>query len=197
MKRFVVPATLILAVLFLASTAGAFVGIESGSGPARRVGPTGPKPTAPTPSSTTSSSSTSSESDSIESELTGTATASADGSSVTIVGANGASLTCAVPAGMDLTPFLTGSVEATCESVGGLLTLTEIKSEETGTEAENTTGEEPGDDDATEVEGTDECTATTDDEPGDDCATAGTGSGDDNQGDDDQGDDDQGDDGEG
>jgi len=36
-------------------------------------------------------------------------------------------LTCAVPAGIDLTAFLTGPVKAECKLVGGILTVSELK----------------------------------------------------------------------
>jgi hypothetical protein len=89
-------------------------------------------PVAPTSSSSTSSSSTEVEADD-PNEATGTATT--DGSAVTVTRADGTSITCSVPAGVDLTPFLTGNVKAECESVNGVLTLRELESE-TGAQLE-------------------------------------------------------------
>ena len=73
-----------------------------------------------------------------ETEVTGTVTVSTDGTSVTITAADGSTVSCVVPVGSDVSSF-TGQVEAKCEVVDGVLTLTEIK-------AEDTPGTEPGDD---------------------------------------------------
>ena len=60
-------------------------------------------------------------------EATGTATS--DGTSITVTRTDGSTVTCAVPAGVDLTPFLTGKVKAECEDKNGVLTLRELESE--------------------------------------------------------------------
>ena len=66
-------------------------------------------------------------------EANGTATS--DGTTITVTRTDGSTLTCTVPAGFDVTPFLTGNVKAECENGA----LREIRSG-TGEAAE------PGDD---------------------------------------------------
>jgi hypothetical protein len=118
-------------------------------------------------------------------EATGTATT--DGSSVTVTRTDGTTLTCAVPPGVDLTPFLTGQVQLECQNVNGVLTLREI-------EAESGARDEVNDDGTSETEPAD--TAEDQGEQGDDQDDDQGDQGDDDQGDDDQGDDDeQGEDG--
>lgn len=59
-------------------------------------------------------------------EAVGTATT--NGASVTVTSAGGTSLTCAVPAGVDVTPFLSDQVKVECDVVNGVLTLRELES---------------------------------------------------------------------
>jgi len=66
-------------------------------------------------------------------EATGTATS--DGPSITVTRPDGTSIACAVPTGLDVTPFLSGNVKVECDDVNGVLTLREIASE-TGARAE-------------------------------------------------------------
>lgn len=164
MKRFVLLASLTaaLAAIALAGTASAHVVLDPGGAAANNSGP----------ASSTSSSDSTSESD--ETEATGTATASVDGTSVTITGIDGSSVTCAVPVGFDLTPFLTGQVEAECELVNGQLMLSEIVNETSGVEAEVEDDDtvEVGDDDADE-DADDDIDDDADDDAEDDIDDAG------------------------
>jgi hypothetical protein len=141
MKRFILLTSLLAALGAMALAGTASAKVDAGGG--------APAITAGSAIVSTTSST--------EPELTGTATLSLDGTSVTVTGADGSSITCAVPAGMDLTSFLTGTVEAQCESVGGVLTLTEIQADETATETEDTDTGDTGDtidDDSTDDGGT-------------------------------------------
>jgi hypothetical protein len=123
MKRIALSSALVaaLATVALAATAQARVVPPDGTVLAENLG------TVTTPASSPTASN--------DAEKTGTATS--DGTSITVTDADGGSITCAVPAGFDVTPFLTGQVKAECKDANGVLTLTEIKSSTTGAEAES------------------------------------------------------------
>lgn len=152
MRRFVLLGSLLLGLLAIAGTASAHRAPEPGDEPFTKAA-----------SEHSSSSGPSTGSASAKAEASGTASLSADGKSVTITGAGGATLTCAVPTGLDVKPFLTGKVEAKCQTVNGVLTLTRISSE----------------DGAVAKAGEDRTGIASDDESGDDCTAVG---GDDREG---------------
>jgi uncharacterized membrane protein YgcG len=114
-----------------------------------------------------------------QNEAVGTVTT--DGVSVTVTRANGTSISCAVPVGVDLTPFVSGQAKAECDLVNGVLTLRELRSA--------TARVEVGEDDQAENEDVDDNSGPS--------ANSGPGNAEDDQGDDNSGPGggDQGDDG--
>jgi hypothetical protein len=87
-----------------------------------------------------------------------------------VTGSDGTSITCAVPAGLDVTPFLSGRVKAHCELVNGVLTVSEL-------EGANGAKAEVKDDGTVEPNGEDEGENEAGDDADDDGASSSASSG--------------------
>jgi hypothetical protein len=159
----------ILALFPLAATVSARVSDEGGGGAVRTV------------AAGSASGSTSTSDD--PTELTGTL--SVTGSTATVTASDGVTLSCSIPAGVDLSAFVGQRVTMECDSGA----VSEVKNLATGEEIQ------PGDDNGDDLCATVPSTSSSDDEGDggdDDQCDAGSGSGDNNPGNDDEGGDDNG-----